>query len=184
MKLHIITFSFLLAIMSCTNTSDHNDCICMASQEITNIWPTPIFTNIDSAIICANDCQRPIIVWFDWWGSSDSRTKDLVSQKRIATLISSEFIFCKLMVDSKIPLPLSQQYSTQQKGKNIKVQTEGQRNAALQFQLFKKQSQPYFAILSPDGETFIHDFQYCKTERKLNENLKTGLKIFTQNRLE
>ena len=110
------------------------------------------YRDYKQALACAKEKGMPVFVEFT--GHSCANCKEMasrvLSRPEVNSFIQSNFIPVALYVDDKFELPQSEWYVSQNDGKEKK--TIGKQNLDLQLTKFGVNGQPYFFVVSPDGE--------------------------------
>lgn len=110
------------------------------------------YRDYKQALACAKEKGMPLFIEFT--GHSCANCKEMaarvISRPEIKDFIQANFIPVALYVDDKYELPESEWYVSQNDGKEKK--TIGKQNLDLQLTHFGVNGQPYFFVVSPDGE--------------------------------
>ena len=110
------------------------------------------YRDYKQALACAKEKGMPVFVEFT--GHSCANCKEMaarvLSRPEINSFIQGNFIPVALYVDDKYELPESEWYVSTNDGKEKK--TLGKQNLDLQLTKFGVNGQPYFFVVSPDGD--------------------------------
>ena len=94
--------------------------------------------------------------------------------------LEEDFVLVSLYVDDKVLLPEEQQgvfdYQAGGETKKKKIKTIGNKWATFQTQVFNNNSQPYYVMLSPDGELLGKPVGYTPDVKEYADFLDCGLK--------
>jgi len=110
------------------------------------------YRDYKQALACAKEKGMPLFIEFT--GHSCANCKEMaarvISRPEIRDFIQANFIPVALYVDDKYELPENEWYVSTNDGKEKK--TIGKQNLDLQLTKFGVNGQPYFFVVSPDGE--------------------------------
>ena len=110
------------------------------------------YRDYKQALACAKEKGMPLFIEFT--GHSCANCKEMaarvISRPEIRDFIQANFIPVALYVDDKYELPENEWYVSTNDGKEKK--TIGKQNLDLQLTTFGVNGQPYFFVVSPDGE--------------------------------
>lgn len=148
------------------------------------------YKKIEDGIAVAKELNKPILIDFTGHACVNCRKVEetIWPDQEVHKLIDQDYVLVSLYVDDKEDLPESQQttieYTTSSgKVKKKKIRTIGDKWFTYQTLEFKKNSQPLYALVSPDGELLTHPIDY----KAISDNggasyyaefLKCGLKAF------
>jgi thiol:disulfide interchange protein DsbD len=109
------------------------------------------YYDLDDAKKAARELNKPILLDFTGHGCANCRkVEDVVwSDLKILAKLKEDFVIASLYVDDRLPLPSEEKKFSKALNQNIK--TLGQKNMAIQIELFNKNAQPLYAIIAPDG---------------------------------
>ncbi len=131
------------------------------------------------AFECAKEQNKPIFIDFTGHGCVNCREMETVvwSDPRVLEYLKNDFVVLAMYVDDKkIELPESEWFKSKNDGKVKK--TLGEANADIQIVNFNKNSQPYYVLISPDGEVLAKPRTYDLDSDEFVEFLKSGLDKF------
>ena len=86
--------------------------------------------------------------------------------------LQNDFLLISLYVDEKIELPADQ--------RTERMRNYGQKWASFQAQYFNNNSQPYYVLLSPDGQLLNHPVGYTPDATEYAAFLECGLNAFQE----
>jgi len=78
---------------------------------------------------------------------------DVWSTKEVLGIIRNDYVLIQLYVDDKTELPANEQYVSKFSGKTIK--TIGNKWSDLQASKYNTNSQPFYVLLSSDGQMLV-----------------------------
>lgn len=119
--------------------------------------------------------QKPALVDFSGYGCVNCRKMEsaVLDNEEIKTMIADNFVMIKLMVDDKRSLPSPVQ--VEENGRTITLETYGDKWSYLQRHKFQANAQPYYVILSPDGELLSGPYSYDENIERFSRFLEKGL---------
>ncbi len=134
-----------------------------------------IISDYEEGFKAAKETSMPVLLYFSGYYSVNSKhmEENVLENSEIKKIILFNYVFVKLMVDEKqIKLPENEQvYSTSLKRK---MTTLGDKNAVIEMDKFKADSQPFFVIISPDGKE-INTIHYTIDIEEFKKFLNSGL---------
>ena len=116
--------------------------------------PPPIL-DLCEAMERSRETGKPIMVDFTGYGCVNCRKMEqfVWSAPGVEQTIEEEFILVSLYVDDRQELPKEEQHRyTTSVGNKKDIEEVGHRWATLEAETFKKVSQPWYALISPDGK--------------------------------
>ncbi len=116
-----------------------------------NYPPFPVFDNLRDGIAMSAKNNQPILIVFDWNGSSINAMEAL-EQSEIQPIITKHYNVVRVLIDDRTPWPEEKKYLNR-KGKQIS--TYGAYYIDLQVRWFNEVYQPMYAILTPDGQPML-----------------------------
>lgn len=120
------------------------------------IYPAPPpLLDLCEAMERSRETGKPIMVDFTGYGCVNCRKMEqfVWSAPGVEQTIEEEFILVSLYVDDREKLPKEEQHRyTTSNGNPKDIITIGDRWATLEAETFHKVSQPWYALISPDGE--------------------------------
>src|SRR5690606_16486798 len=95
--------------------------------------------------------------------------------------IDKQYVLISLYVDDKTALPEAEQRNyTTCSGKQKRIATHGNKWSTLQTETFINNSQPYYALLSPDGVLLTDPVGYTPDADEYSAFLQRGLQAMQQ----
>ncbi|MCO6500016.1 MAG: thioredoxin family protein [Vicingus serpentipes] len=142
------------------------------------------FTDFDLAMEEAIKQNKPLLIDFTGWACVNCRKMEetVWSSKLIKEKLKEEFILVSLYVDDKVELPSEKQgvFEFQKNGvkQEKKIKTIGNKWSTFQTHVFNNNSQPYYAMISPDGYLLGNPIGYTPDVIEYKNYLECGLKAF------
>ncbi len=139
------------------------------------------FNDFDKAFAYAKEVNKPLLVDFTGWACVNCRQMEetVWTVDKVKKILHDDFVLVSLYVDEKISLPEDVQgvYEYEHDGETIKTQivTKGDKWAKFQTQYFQNNSQPYYAMISPDGQLLGNPIGYTPNVEEYLEYLECGL---------
>jgi len=131
------------------------------------------------AFECAKQQNKPVFIDFTGHGCVNCREMETAvwSDKRVLDHLRNDFIVLAMYVDDKtIQLPENEWFVSKKDGKVKK--TLGEANADIQIVNFDRNSQPYYVLITPDGEVLAPPRAYDLDADEFLKFLEQGLKRF------
>jgi len=176
----IIVGLFTLYLMpGLTNTES-------ANRKLVSGFPPPLFysiydkghgfTDYDEALAYAKSVNKPLLVDFTGWACVNCRKmeEDVWVEDDIASIIHEDYVLVSLYVDEKVDVEKPFTYETRDKRKK-KIKTVGNKWSTLQVETFKSNSQPMYALLSPDEKLLAPTRGYTPDVDTYQSWLECGL---------
>ncbi|MFV0237731.1 MAG: protein-disulfide reductase DsbD family protein [Flavobacteriales bacterium] len=142
-----------------------------------------IDNDLERAFELAKKENKPILVDFTGYGCENCRRMEdnVWVDAEIHSILKNEVILVSLYVDSSEELPLDEQKEVyvEIQHKNKYIKTVGNKWATFQTENFKNNSQPNYALLTPDGKLLNHDIRGYKDVEEFKTFLKCGLNAFS-----
>ncbi len=136
------------------------------------------FTDYDKAMeACATE-GKPVFVDFSGFGCVNCRKMEaaVLDQTDVHAMIVDNFIMVTLMTDDRTPLP--EPIKVMDAGKEITLDTYGDKWSYLQRTKFGANAQPYYVILNAKGELLSGPFVYEEDIPKFTRFLEDGLRAY------
>lgn len=127
--------------------------------------------------------NKPVLIDFSGYGCVNCRKMEaaVLTNPEIKKTIDNDFIFVELMVDDKKPLP-QPIVVREQNGKETTLRTYADKWSYLQRYKFGANVQPYYVILSPDGEPLTYSYSYDENVDRFSAFLTSALARYKLNR--
>jgi len=136
------------------------------------------YFDYDQALACAKAQNKPLFIDFTGHGCVNCREMEsnVWADPKVLSLLSNNYIVTALYVDDKTTMPEADWYISDYDGKQKK--TIGKKYADRQKAMFGVNAQPFYVLLSPDGELLTQPRAYDLDINAFVTFLKTGLENF------
>ena len=141
------------------------------------------FKDFEEGMAFARENNKAVMVDFTGHACVNCRKMEehVWPTKEVYDMLDQDYVLISLYVDEKIDLPEDEQgvwsYST---GGSTKIRLTGQKWNYLQTEFFGNNSQPWYVLLSPDGQLLNQPVGYTPDEKEYAKFLKCGLENFKQ----
>lgn len=131
------------------------------------------------ALACAQKQNKPIFIDFTGHGCVNCREMEarVWSDPQVLQRLNEKFVMLALYVDDKTQLPEKEWYVSKYDGKQ--KTTLGKKNADLQITRFNNNAQPYYVLLSPQGQLLVAPRAYNLDVKGFIDFLDSGLAAMT-----
>jgi cytochrome c biogenesis protein CcdA/thiol-disulfide isomerase/thioredoxin len=138
------------------------------------------YFDYDQALACSKETGKPIFVDFTGHGCVNCREMEarVWSDPAVLSRLQEHFIVLALYVDDKTELPEAEWYTSEYDGKVKK--TIGKQNADMQITRFQNNAQPYYVLLSSQGELLSDPIAYELDINNFAAFLDQGVVNFTK----
>jgi thiol:disulfide interchange protein len=131
----------------------------------------------------AKKVGKPIMIDFTGHACVNCRKveENVWDKEKVHQLISEEYVLVSLYVDEKIELPIEEQITVEYNGREKKLKTVGDKWAFMEYANFKRVSQPYYCLVSPDGVLLNNPIGYSSSSNYVEEYvnfLNCGLEAY------
>lgn len=175
MKLKLALFVYLLIIFSC-NTPLPPITIPPISNdaEVKSVEIFQPLVDYDAARNNAKEKNKPLLLFFAGYACVNARKMEeyVLMDTTIVAKISDNFMAYIVYVDDKTELATENQYISKRTGK--KITTVGGVFMELETEVFKNNTQPFFAIVDTAGVS-VATSMYTQNREEFVEFLKKGL---------
>lgn len=137
------------------------------------------YHDLDAGLAQAKATGKPILLDFTGYACVNCRKMEehVWPLKGVHERIDKEYVLISLYVDDKAVLPAEEQRTyTTCNGKQKMLVTRGNKWSTLQTETFINNSQPYYALLSPDGVLLTDPVGYTPDAAEYGAFLERGLK--------
>ena len=136
------------------------------------------YFDYEQALACAKKQNKPLFIDFTGHGCVNCREMEsnVWADPKVLSLLSNDYIVTALYVDDKTTMPEKDWYVSNYDGKEKK--TIGKKFADLQKDMFGVNAQPFYVLLSPDGNVLTSPRAYDLDVAEFVNFLETGLKNF------
>ncbi|MDR0815159.1 MAG: thioredoxin family protein [Bacteroidales bacterium] len=130
------------------------------------------YFDYDEAIACAKKQNKPVLMVFKGHGCAKCREMEanIWTDGEVLNLLNEKFILLALYTDDDTPLPEAAHFTSAFDGKVKK--TLGQKNTDIEITRYQTNAFPYYAILTPDGETVGKPMGYTGKVEEFRDFLK------------
>ncbi len=138
---------------------------------------------LDEVLKIAREQNKPVFLDFTGWACVNCRKMEdnVWPEPEVRELLEDKFVMCSLYVDEKVELPAADQFVYETaSGRKKRIKDVGDKWATLQTETFMNNSQPFYALLTPDGKLLTPTTQYNDNAKEYSEWLKCGLDAFEQ----
>ncbi len=145
----------------------------------------PIHNDYKGALAKAKAENKPLLIDFTGWACVNCRKMEdkVWPNKIVDSLMRNEFIVVSLYVDEKEKLPLAQQtVDTLTNGGIRSIVTVGDKWSVFQEENFGANSQPQYAIISPEQMMLTKTKYYTPNDQNFIKWLECGLDAFRKTR--
>lgn len=134
------------------------------------------YEDFDEGMKAAQAQGKPAFIDFSGYGCVNCRKMEaaVLNNTEVKNMLEKDFVFITLMVDDKRPLP--EPIYVTENGRQVKLETYGDRWSYLQRYKFNANSQPYYAVLNNNGELVSGPYFYDENVEKFIEFLNKGTK--------
>ncbi len=137
------------------------------------------YHDLDAGLAQAKATGKPILLDFTGYACVNCRKMEehVWPVKNVREKIDKDYVLISLYVDDKTELPASEQRDyTTCTGKQKRLTTLGNKWSTLQTETFINNSQPYYALISPDGVLLTDPVGYTPDADEYGSFLQRGLK--------
>jgi len=141
------------------------------------------FHDYDKGMAYAKEVNKPVLIDFTGYACVNCRKMEeqVWPKPGVVDMIEGDFVLISLYVDDKEELPAEEQIEiVTQSGKSRKLKTIGNKWSVLQSETFKNNSQPYYALLSADGQLLNSPVGYTPDIEEYKGFLECGLEANRQ----
>lgn len=138
------------------------------------------YSDYDEGMAAAKREGKPVFIDFSGYGCVNCRKMEgvVLDTPGVKALIDNNFIVIKLMVDDKHALP--QPMVVEENGKQITLETYGEKWSYLQRHKFQANAQPYYVTLNDRGELLSGPFAYDENIPAFTSFLESGISAAKQ----
>lgn len=145
-------------------------------------YNTNSYFDYKQAINCANNQNKPILYYFTGHSCANCKKMQAAiwSDPNINSIFNNEVILTTLYVDEKSIELSDNEWFTSSKDNKIKKNL-GDINADIQIVNFNVNTQPFYALVSPDGKVLCKPMTYTTDTEEFAKFLKSGLESYKKN---
>lgn len=132
------------------------------------------YEDYDEGMRAAQAQGKPVFIDFSGYGCVNCRKMEaaVLNNNKVKDMLEKDFIFITLMVDDKRPLP--EPIYVTENGRQVKLETYGDRWSYLQRHKFNANSQPYYAVLDGNSKLLSGPYFYDEDIDKFIDFLNAG----------
>lgn len=149
----------------------------MSTQTFNLTQPTKqmVFDDYDKAKAYAKEQGKPLFVDFTGYGCVNCRKMEasVFMEERVREVLDNDYVMVTLYVDDKTNLP--EPITIEEYGKEVTLKTYGDKWSYLQRYKFGANAQPYYILLSSEGEPLASPYGYNEDVEKFLEFLNKGV---------
>ncbi|HRH69825.1 MAG TPA: protein-disulfide reductase DsbD family protein [Flavobacteriales bacterium] len=137
-----------------------------------------VFHDLDEALAHAKAVGKPVMLDFTGWACVNCRKMEehVWPVDGVKEIIENDYVLVSLYVDDKRELPKEQQHEyVTCTGKQKLILTKGNKWSTVQLETFVISSQPYYALLSPEGKLLTDPVGYTPDVTEYKSFLERGL---------
>lgn len=134
------------------------------------------YDDYDEGMKAAMKEDKPVFIDFSGYGCVNCRKMEgaVLDDPNVHTMIEDNFVVVKLMVDEKKNLP--EPLKVMENGKEITLDTYGDKWSYLQRYKFQANAQPYYVIVDSEGRLLSGPYSYDENIAKFTKFLELGIK--------
>ena len=141
------------------------------------------FKDLDAGLAYAREVDKPVMLDFTGYTCVNCRKmeENVWSQDRIKDLLTKDYVLISLYVDDRKELPLEQHEEVARldgSGRNITIDQVGEKWHYFQQSVFQHATQPYYVLVSPDGQTLNPPVAYTPDAEDYEAFLRCGLNTY------
>jgi thiol:disulfide interchange protein DsbD len=137
-----------------------------------------VINDYEKALQLAKTQNKPILIDFTGWACVNCRNmeENVWTDPEVHDLIKKNYLLVSLYTDDRKKLPEDQQFKyVSPEGKSKNIVTIGDKFATMQTVNFINQSQPLYALITPDEQLLTFPVAYEPNIQKYADWLKAGL---------
>ena len=143
------------------------------------------FKDLDAGLAYAKEVNKPVMLDFTGYTCVNCRKmeENVWSQASIKDLLTEDYVLISLYVDDRSELPAEEQREVQRldgSGRTQTIDQVGEKWHYFQQQAFKHATQPYYALVSPDGQLLNPPVAYTPDVAEYENFLACGLSTFRE----
>jgi thiol:disulfide interchange protein DsbD len=133
------------------------------------------YFDLQQALACAKQQKKPVFVDFTGHNCGNCRLMEasVWSDPRVLQRLRNDYIVVALYVDDKTQLPEQEWFTSKRDGRVKKG--IGEQNLDFEITRFGANAQPYYVLLSPEGEKLVEPLAYESDVNRFLQFLDAGL---------
>ena len=138
------------------------------------------FDDYDAGMEYAQKNHMPVLIDFSGYACVNCRKMEgaVFDTQAVRDIIENEYVLIKLMVDDKTPL--AQPYKEQENGRDILIETVGDKWSFLQRHKFGTNQQPFYMVLGNDGSPLTPAVAYDENVERFVGWLNSGVNNYME----
>lgn len=138
------------------------------------------FHDYDEGMAYAKEKNLPVIVDFSGYACVNCRKMEgaVFDTDAVRSIIEDDYVLIKMMVDEKADLP--KPIEVVENGKNVRLNTYGDKWSYLQRHKFGINSQPYYVLLDNEGKPLAQPRSYDENVDEFVNWLQEGVKVYNE----
>lgn len=134
------------------------------------------YSDYDEGMAVGRREGKPVLLDFSGYGCVNCRKMEgaVLDEPDVKAMIENNFVVIKLMVDEKRALP--EPVYVEENGRQVRLDTYGERWSYLQRYKFQANAQPYYVILNDRGELLSGPYAYDESIPRFTRFLEKGIK--------
>ena len=141
------------------------------------------FKDLEQGLAYARRVNKPVMLDFTGHACVNCRKMEehVWPTKPVYPLLEKDYVLISLYVDDRQELPIKDQIEVESAlGGTRKLRTVGNKWSHFQTEYFQTNTQPYYVLLSPDGQLLTQPRGYTPEEEQYAGFLRCGKAAFTQ----
>lgn len=141
------------------------------------------FKDLEAGLAHAREVNKPVMIDFTGYTCVNCRKmeENVWSEDRIKDLLTDEYVLISLYVDDRKELPESEHQEVTRldgSGRTLNIDQVGEKWHYFQQSVFARASQPYYVLVSPEGQTLNPPVAYTPDVEDYENFLRCGLSTF------
>ena len=141
------------------------------------------FKDLDAGLAYAREVDKPVMLDFTGYTCVNCRKmeENVWSQDRIKDLLTEDYVLISLYVDDRKELPAAQHEEVARldgSGRSLTIDQVGEKWHYFQQSVFQHATQPYYVLVSPDGQTLNPPVAYTPDAEDYEAFLRCGLTTY------
>ncbi|MBW6483588.1 MAG: thioredoxin family protein [Vicingaceae bacterium] len=153
--------------------------------EGTHVGPQgiPAFHDLEEGLAYAKKVNKPVFLDFTGKACVNCRRMEegVWGEPGVIEILRNDVVLVSLYVDDKRPLPIEEQFITEQNGRKVNVTTIGKKWSVYQSSTYKTNTQPYYRMLSTEGKEIDNgsaDYEHHGNVEAFKKWLEEGIEQF------
>lgn len=134
------------------------------------------YNDYDEAMAAARKQGKPVFVDFSGYGCVNCRKMEaaVLDRESVHAMMTDNFVVVTLMTDDRTPLSAPERVT--ENGREILLETVGEKWSYLQRVKFGTNAQPYYVILDADGRLLSGPYAYDENVARFTRFLEDGIR--------